>query len=131
MTIQMVVPKSAMERFKRKAREIFPDDADDAPSLLLSIFIEYMGKPDNWCLFIPDLPVSAKNKWQKLADQTYDQLYEVARNIGTSGFGPLRELLEGCLQMRRMDVADLVKLILMTIETGNVSWQKSNDGIRS
>lgn len=120
-----------MERFKAEARKIFPEDKEDAPSLLLSIFIEFMGKPDNWCLFIPDLPITAKQKWQKLADQTYDQLYHVAQNVGTAGFGAMRELLEGCLQMRRMDVADFVKLMLLTIETGNVSWQKPNDVTRS
>lgn len=125
-TVNMVLPRDVVERFKRKAKELLPEEGEEAASVLLSIFIEFMSSPEHWCLFIPDLPAELKPMWQVHADKTYDQLYEVSKTMGTAIFGPLRDLLEGCLQRRRMDADDFVKLMLMSIKTGTVTWQKAD-----
>jgi hypothetical protein len=126
LTVTMTLPKSVLERFKSVARQIFPEEKEEAASLLLSIFVEYMSRPDEyWCLFIPDLPANIKPLWQKHADQTYDALYEVARLSGTGVFdASMKPILEACLQMRKMTPDDLVKIILLSITSGSVKWEK-------
>lgn len=56
--------------------EVFPDEEpQDAVSRLLSLFIEALPEEERyWTLFIPGLPIKARQAWEKFGRQMTEQM---------------------------------------------------------
>jgi len=123
----MHLPKSVVERFKAKAVELIPEEKEEAPSLLLTLFINYMSSDDYWCLFIPDLSRQDYKKWQEMANQVYDALYETVKYHGAGALpGEMADFAQAVIQQRRMTPDDLIKLIIISARYNQITWTKND-----
>jgi len=128
LEVKMHLPKSVLERFRAKAKQLIPEEGDGADSLLLTMFIEFMSS-DYWCILLPDLSKEDRKWWQEIADKIYDSLYEVVRIQGTAAFPKdLGELVQAVISRRKMEAEDLIKMIVISGKHGQISWNKSNPG---
>ncbi len=125
--VTMYLPQSVVERFKAKAAELISEEKEEAPSLLLTLFINYMSNDDYWCLFIPDLSRQDYKKWQEMANQVYDALYESVKYHGAGALpGELADLAQAVIQQRHMTPDDLIKLIVISARYNQVTWTKND-----
>jgi hypothetical protein len=125
--VTMHLPKSVVERFKRKAVELIPEEREEAPSLLLTLFINYMSSDDYWCLFLPDLTREDYKKWQEMANQVYDSMYETVKYHGAGMFpGEIADLAQAVVAARRMTPDDLIKLIIISARYNQVMWKRND-----
>jgi len=125
--VTMHLPKSVVERFKAKAVELIPEEKEEAPSLLLTLFINYMSSNDYWCLFIPDLSREDYRKWQEMANQVYDALYETVKYHGAGALpGEMADMAQAVVQQRRMTPDDLIKLIIISARYNQITWTKND-----
>jgi len=125
--VTMHLPKSVVERFKRKAMELIPEEKEEAPSLLLTLFINYMSNDDYWCLFVPDLTKADYQKWQSLAKEVYDALYETVKYHGAGALpGEMADLAQAVVAQRHMTPDDLIKLIIISARYNQITWTRSD-----
>ena len=125
--VTMHLPKSVVERFKRKAMELIPEEKEEAPSLLLSLFVNYISSDDFWCLFLPDLSRKDYEKWQEMANQVYDALYETVKYHGAGALpGELSDLAQAVVAQRKMTPDDLIRFIIVSAKHNGITWNPQN-----
>lgn len=123
--VMMYLPSETLDRFRRVARDMFPEDGENAPSLLLSMFVESISDPSQWCVFIPGLPAEAKQTWQSIANRMYDSVYDAAKVApDMSVFGVYRSIFEEALKARRMDALDAVAVMILGGRYGQTEFKR-------
>lgn len=126
--VMMYLPVDTLSRFRAVAREMFPEDGEDAPSLLLSMFVEAMSDKSQWCVFIPGLPAETRQTWQNIANQMYDSIYDAAKvTPDMSAFGAYRSIFEEALKARRMDALDAVAVMIIGGRYGQTQFKREKN----
>lgn len=114
--VKMLVPSDKLASFRRAAADIFPEEhPQDAASLLLSMFVTYMGDSESWTLFIPGLPNAARRMWQTIAD-------EFAARFKAAPDERAPEALRKFINAARggkLDAADAVAIVVEMAVNGN------------
>jgi hypothetical protein len=86
-----------------------------------------MSSDDYWCLFLPDLTKEDYKKWQEMANQVYDSIYETVKYHGAGMFpGEIADLAQAVIAARRMTPDDLIKLIIISARYNQVMWKRND-----
>jgi hypothetical protein len=118
ITIQITVPEDKFIAFKEVAKQYFAHEEErDAVSMLLSMFIEYMGRDDQWTLFIPGLSNSCRSKWQQVADALAEKMREIDASVLPESMLVFRQAIE---DNGGLDASDAVAVLVMQSEYGEV-----------
>lgn len=107
--VKMLVPADKLAAFRRAASDIFPEEhPQDAASLLISMFVTYMGDESVWTLFIPGLPNQARQAWQNIANEFAARL---SRSAEETVPDPLRKFANAA-RGGKLDAADAVAIVV-------------------
>lgn len=118
--VKMLVPSDKLSAFRKVASDLFPGEhPQDAASLLLSMFITYMGDSESWTLFIPGLPNASRRAWQNIADEFAARFKK--ENVIERVPDPLRKFHSLARESGKLDAADAVAIVVELAANGSFS----------